>query len=408
MISGTLILSKDESNEGMYMEKKRNISYIFLFFLIISLNGLAILFKEDKAISEYENRELAIRPEFTFDSIISGGFFQLFDKFISDQVYQKEFWQTQYVKLNLDVLNKHKINDFVVTDDNIILTYNSYSKNNLSQLDNDIKNAISSIKDAEKIVNENGGKLYFITAPIQSSMFKDYYPKYFNNGQEYYISQRNSIVEACEENQINYISMFDSFSTYNPSEIYHTTEHHYNFVAAYNIYKEIINTLNSEENLQFDRNIVTYKKLNVEKKGFNGVYNRQLMYLINHNDRLLLPHINTTKWEIFNNKKKVNGVIDYNRMRYSAFMYGDISETIMKTNKPEYDNALIIGDSFTNPLEPLIAMHFNETRSLDFRLNDVEVDFKNYIEEYKPKVVLVVNNEGSISSNKPNIIMKQN
>lgn len=390
------------------MRKGRNIIYLLLFFIITSFNGAFIILKHDKKKSEYENRELTLRPKLTIDSIKKGEFPQIFDKYISDQVYKKDVWQKEYVEFNFNILNKNKVNNFVKTDDNYIFYYNSYTKEDISKLKTSIEKSIGYIKNAEKIVNKNGGKLYFVTVPAQSDMFQQYYPQYFNNGQGHYVFQRNTILKAANKNRINYINMFDILSKYKPYDVYYKTEHHYNFLGAYHTYSEIIKTLEKDQNLKFDRNIVNYDDLNVETKEFKGSFNRQLMYTVNSNDKLLLPHINTSQWEILNNKEKVSDVINYESPFYDeAFMNGNNSETIIKTNKPEFDNALIIGDSFTNPLEPLIAMNFNETRSLDFRSNDVKVDFKKYIENYKPKVVLVIVYEQSVRQTDKNIIMKQ-
>ncbi|MHC1681706.1 MAG: DHHW family protein [Clostridiaceae bacterium] len=389
------------------MKKKRNIIYILLFISVISLNGLAILFKDDKKISTYENRDLASMPKVNYNSILKGDYFQKVNSYISDQVYKKEFWQKQYVNLNLEVLNKNKINQYVVTDNNFILNYNSYAAEDFYQLKLSVERSITSIKAAEKIVNENGGKLYFITIPTQSSMFLDHYPEYYNNFKEHYDYQRELISEESKKNNLNHIDMYGTLSKLNPEDVYFTSEHHYNFLGAYNTYSELINSLKNDNDLKFDRNVRSYDDFNVVEKDFKGAYNRQLMYLINNKDKLLLPSIDTKQWDITENKKKVTEIINTKSTFYSAFMNGEMSEAIMKTNKPQFDNALIIGDSFTNPLEPLLAMHFNETRSLDFRMKEVKVDFKKYIEEYKPKAVFVVVNEQSVRQENQNIRMKQ-
>ena len=77
---------------------------------------------------------------------------------------------------------------------------------------------------------------------------------------------------------------------------------------------------------------------------------------------------------------------------YSAYMGGDIGETVIRTNRPELKNALIFGDSYTNPIETLLWTGFNETRSLDYRYYD-EKSLLEYIDEYQPDVVITVRDE---------------
>ena len=55
-------------------------------------------------------------------------------------------------------------------------------------------------------------------------------------------------------------------------------------------------------------------------------------------------------------------------------------------------NSMIFGDSFTNALETLLYASFNETRVLDLRQYD-EMSLRDYIGQYRPDVVLCVQND---------------
>ena len=70
-------------------------------------------------------------------------------------------------------------------------------------------------------------------------------------------------------------------------------------------------------------------------------------------------------------------------------MCGDISETVLQTDRPELPDALMFGDSFTNPLETIWYASFDETRSLDLRYH-TELSLLDYVEEYRPQVVVCV------------------
>ena len=79
---------------------------------------------------------------------------------------------------------------------------------------------------------------------------------------------------------------------------------------------------------------------------------------------------------------------------YAAYMGGDIGETILKTDRPALPSLLIVGDSFTNPVEALIYQSFDETRSLDFR-HYAEKTLTEYLQGYQPEVVLVLRDDVS-------------
>ena len=78
-------------------------------------------------------------------------------------------------------------------------------------------------------------------------------------------------------------------------------------------------------------------------------------------------------------------------MTYNLYMGGDHGETIIRTDRPELPSALVFGDSFTNALETVLYASFNETRSLDLR-HYTERSLREYIEDYRPDVVICVRN----------------
>ena len=51
------------------------------------------------------------------------------------------------------------------------------------------------------------------------------------------------------------------------------------------------------------------------------------------------------------------------KVQYSVYMGGDMAETVVCTNRPELPSILIVGDSFTNPVEALCVYSFHEIRS---------------------------------------------
>lgn len=69
-------------------------------------------------------------------------------------------------------------------------------------------------------------------------------------------------------------------------------------------------------------------------------------------------------------------------------MCGDAAETVIKTNRPELKKVLIVGDSFTNAMETILYLSFDEMRSLDYRYY-TEKTLTEYIAEYQPDIVLI-------------------
>ncbi len=76
-----------------------------------------------------------------------------------------------------------------------------------------------------------------------------------------------------------------------------------------------------------------------------------------------------------------------NSISYREFYGNDDAEVIFDFNQPDKKNLLIIGNSFTNPINELIASHFNKTYDIDLRYNK-DFRFKKYVEENKIDIVL--------------------
>ena len=82
-------------------------------------------------------------------------------------------------------------------------------------------------------------------------------------------------------------------------------------------------------------------------------------------------------------------------------MGGDIAETVLRTDRPALPSVLIFGDSFTNPVESLAYYSFNELRSIDLRHYTAQ-SLRDYIDAYRPDVVLCVRDYQSLLSREYN------
>ena len=57
-----------------------------------------------------------------------------------------------------------------------------------------------------------------------------------------------------------------------------------------------------------------------------------------------------------------------------------------------HPDALVFGDSFTNALQTLLYVSFDETHILDLR-HYKDMSLKDYISEYQPDIVLCIQND---------------
>ena len=73
---------------------------------------------------------------------------------------------------------------------------------------------------------------------------------------------------------------------------------------------------------------------------------------------------------------------------YGAYMGGDISETVINTDRKELPNIMVLGDSTSNSLETVLWMNANIFTSLDFRKYN-QSNLIEYLREHPQDLIVV-------------------
>lgn len=375
------------------MNKLKNL----IFLLIIFSTPLTLIFSQKSEISNFENRTLATIPNISKSTVLDRNFIIGFEDYISDHFPNRDAFLVINIKKDF-ALNKPMINDIIISND-VLLPYFSgfdttYSNENFDKM-------ATTLKNFNEFCNENEIEFLYVGIPEQSSAFKLYYPEYFNNSMYVSSNLSSDFFNMLSDNSIDFINMSQIFSD-NPYKYYSSTDHHFNFFGAYETYLGIANFINNNyfKIDIFDNILVKESNIN-----FLGSRNRKLFGLFDTNDKLydydlsIFSDINFTRYD---NKTLVEStVFDSSNSTYNYYMGGDKAETIISTNRDELKDLLIIGDSFTNPIETLIYTAFNETRSLDLRYN-TEIDLRNYIIDFSPDVIIYIRDDISFINNDGN------
>lgn len=74
---------------------------------------------------------------------------------------------------------------------------------------------------------------------------------------------------------------------------------------------------------------------------------------------------------------------------YSLYMGGDYANTVIDTGREELPSILIYGDSFTNAVECIAYLSFDEMHSLDLRYYK-EMSLDEYIQTVQPDIVVCI------------------
>lgn len=384
------------------MKKIFKYPLIILFLGIIFLVPILSLTSEGKTMSEIENRSLAIRPEYSKENLLSGEYFSQWEEYTSDHIYGRDQWIKQYALLNMNVLQKKRINDIVLGKEDTLLPY--YTEELSEKLNTNFKNLpqiISNMERLNQLTEEYGAEFIFVGVPGQSSFFRDRYHDYFENKADYFIENEKLMFQGLEDKNIGHINMNKVFREDYKENYYLKTDHHFAFEGFFKTYEEIIKKASLEPLPKDKWDITTLDR------PINGSRSRQIYYLNRTDDRLKTAYPK----EKVAYSKYVNGrenntlyYIDENleeNPSYEIYMGGDHAEIVISTSRKDLPSLLLFGDSFTNALGPLLFNHFDETRILDLRHYE-EKSLEEYITIHRPDFVVLVRddlNYGNIEGN---------
>lgn len=372
---------------------------ILAFLLIIFGLSLLTIFTNASSISSLENRSLAGIPDLTRENLVSGEYFDQWESYVTDHFYHREGWLEDYSLINMKILKKQVVNDIVITEDGYLLPFIPYEKPSyIDWFNENVEVLTANIRELEKIIGENGGEFYFVGIPEQSSYLRDKYPKIYRNNEEYLNNGEEKNFAYLNEYSIKNINMGEEFKEEDPSKPYYLkTDHHYTFRGGLKTYQVVMDYIYGESgdknHIGLGENEIDFKTI---EKPILGSRNRKLSFLYETDEGLEIgyPKVEIS-YEKYDNGIRNDEFFIYDkneRPDYGVYMGGDQAETIIKTNRPDREKLLIVGDSFTNAVEPLFYYHFDETRSLDLRYYN-EMSLVEYIKSYRPDRVIMIRDD---------------
>lgn len=182
---------------------------------------------------------------------------------------------------------------------------------------------------------------------------------------------------------------------------YYRTDHHWNVYGLLRAYEEIYDMLSKD--YSDISPMLKYKKL-VEFPGieFLGSMARETFYPI-AGDNFIVEVIDFPSFEMIKSGQLVNEhprlayfAGDYSTIPYTNQFnefYGKVTDLIEYTFDNDSDkNLLIIGSSFRNALDPLLASHYHNTYCIDLRYY-MDFSLSKFLEEHDVNDILIVGDD---------------
>lgn len=363
----------------------------------------------DKKESYYENRVLASEPEVKFEKLANGTFAKEYESYFTDQFINRDEWIKMY-------LNWQKFTDqtyiykYLITDDRWVFP-EPVSKFAKSSYDK----TIASMKDLNKYTAERNIELIYFSLPNRKNILEVPYPSYTKPN----LAETNIkyVLSNLPKEPMHVVDVSETFKKrFDQNELknlFYVTDHHWNMAGAFEGYKIIRNNLAEKSSIFSDGEVdeSLYSMKCFDEKKFMGGYNKQLYGMIDYN-RESICHTESKEFDISSFEVYTGPVVQENKtdwekvygkalyeeseiVDYSGVYTLDWRElNIINPSKKEGGKrALIIKDSYANPLTQLMSQHFYQTTFYDMRYNMDRSVFEFLDKNEYDTIIFLYNNE---------------
>lgn len=334
--------------------KNKDFITTLCFVLIIFTIFFACILSPKEEISLSERRPLDQFPEFTWERLWNGKFFEDFEGFSSDQLVLREPLRNLKAKLRYNVLQRLENNGIYIKDGNAI------------KIDNELNESLitSNVLIWQKVVNR-----YFKEANLYYSIIPD--KNYYAAGKFYPqldYDKFNSVVSANKPSKAKEIDVSDLLEL----EDFYKTDLHWDQSLIVDIAEKVANAMGTTVD-----GLDKYTKEFVED--FYGAYYRQSALPLAP-DKITLLHsevLDSAKvyyWQLVGGQyQKVEGDLYPESGKTSADMYDvflsgiqpivEIENTLEKNGK----TLVLFRDSFGSSFAPLLLSGYERVVMIDTR-----------------------------------------
>ena len=336
------------------MDEKSNAAVTVSFLVLILLFfTVADLVDGERLYSETENRMLATKPEFSWESVWDSSYMEDYEAYVTDQFVARDTWVELKTRADI-LLQKKEINGVYLGKDDYLIE--QHKPGDISQEQVDKKIAL-----LKKLVDKYGAKAMLI--PTADNILTDKLP--FQAG---YYDQRaflDQVADAIGEK--NLIDVYDTLKAHADEEIYYRTDHHWTSLGAYYGYRKWNKQMGGTAVETFD-----ISGMQSVTEDFLGTLHSKIN-LPNREDSIqifpeTLRHYPTITYDFVTQSHSY-----YERKyletknKYGYFLDDNHAFVEIETGYHRGRELVLIKDSYANCLVPLLANHYDKIYMVDLR-----------------------------------------
>ena len=343
--------------------------HVIIFLLIIFLIPIASIIAPDKTFSDYENRELQVLPEFSIKSVFDSKYQAEFESYMNDQVILRNNMVS--MKNYLEVLQmKLAINNIYKAEDGFYIERHP-------DTEYDVELVNKNVAALNKFVQVYGAEVYLV--PNANVILKN--KILFTNDAD--IDKLLSGIQ-------NVTFVDDILMSYDgdKSDLYYKTDHHWTTIAAYELYKNIVD------------NPVDKMLIPVSTEFYGTIHNK---LNITMKPDTIYKQDSDTHFEVYYDLgSKDFGLYfdDYleKKDKYAYFLDANHGLIQIKNKDIQSDEKLlIIKDSYANCLIPFLAENYKEVEVIDLRFFNLPIS--SYLKNKEFDRIIVLYNKNGFATN---------
>ncbi|MBN2248047.1 MAG: hypothetical protein JW733_05045 [Coriobacteriia bacterium] len=359
---------------------------VVIFVITVFVVLAAQMLIPDETTSLLERRDLAEPPTWTVAALKDGSYFGGWETYLSEQMPWREQWVQLYSGFRLKVLGRQYINGVYFGSDGYLLNGPQLAPG--PDIGEQIESAAARLAELNQRVESYGGRFVYLHVPDKQMIYRKHYPWYVE-WPEGFDEVDVELIDLLEAEGVPAIDLRSEFLERTSEELFYRTDHHWTFDGAYLGYTRLVE--------HFGLTPYSLDDLDVTRlpNPFVGSHNRRIGMAVTATDRLAfatprvpVPYTMTVPGgepvPMFAMPEDPSEPVDY-----LAFMGGDLGEVIIDTNRPELPDALLVGTSFTNAIEPLLYLNFDQLRILDLRAYH-EMSVHDYVAAHQPDCVMLL------------------
>jgi hypothetical protein len=224
------------------VNKKRDLFYIILFFLIVSLPVLSMA--AGIKIKSSENRQLSSMPEWIKDGKWNVNFTGEFDTYFSENFGLRPLYISAYAGLNYYLLG-HSVNEQVIPGKNGWLYFDKTVPDYTGETlwtEYEIEKLVRILQIQKDWLAEKGIDFIFMPVPNKNTVYPEYMPKRYG---EKKAKNLELLRAAFETSDILYIDLLTLFEKENTT-LYQKKDTHWNGYGAVLALEEILKAVNED------------------------------------------------------------------------------------------------------------------------------------------------------------------